>query len=101
MTKRWRFHRDAEEELVAAAAWYEREAGRGADFVATFRRAYARLRAVLGSAAALRGVEGVRRARFDGYPYQIVFVELADAFLVLAIAHQKRAPNYWLHRLEP
>jgi len=39
---------------------------------------------------------GQRSPRF---PFAIVFVELDDHYLVVAVAHLKRKPGYWLTRL--
>jgi toxin ParE1/3/4 len=43
--------------------------------------------------------EPVRRVRIPGFPYRIVYEELADCVHVLAIMHDSRDPNYWKGRL--
>jgi toxin ParE1/3/4 len=42
---------------------------------------------------------GLRRALLSRFPYGVVFVELEDHIRVVAIAHAKRKPGYWLHRV--
>ena len=42
----------------------------------------------------------VRRARVAGFPYSVAFVELEHELRVIAIAHDKRKPGYWLKRLD-
>jgi len=42
----------------------------------------------------------IRRALLPRFPYLVIFIELADELRVLAVAHGKRRPGYWLDRLE-
>ncbi len=41
----------------------------------------------------------VRRHFERPFPYAILYVDEPDRVLILAVAHFKRRPNYWLHRL--
>jgi plasmid stabilization system protein ParE len=41
----------------------------------------------------------VRRAKTARFPYVLVFIELDEEIRVLAVAHNKRRPGYWLDRL--
>lgn len=34
------------------------------------------------------------------FPYQVVYVVHADGVVVLAVAHDRRAPSYWAARIE-
>ncbi|WP_437756632.1 type II toxin-antitoxin system RelE/ParE family toxin [Sorangium sp. So ce1389] len=85
------------------AVWYdERRPGLGDEFVAEVSSALARIGEVPGafpswpaaSAASLH----IRRAVLDRFPYVIAFELRAEHLLVLAIAHAKRRPLYWLSR---
>ena len=104
MTKPWHFHVAAFDEMTAAAQWYEqREPGLGDDFLARIDAALTELEAMPSIATALRGVpehEGVRRWVVARFPYQIIWAELADEYRILAIAHLRREPGYWLGRLD-
>ena len=44
------------------------------------------------------GIE-VRRALLDKFPYALVFFELATEIRIIAVAHHRRRPNYWLSRV--
>lgn len=33
------------------------------------------------------------------FPYQLVYLIEPDAIYIIALAHLKRQPNYWLYRL--
>jgi hypothetical protein len=41
----------------------------------------------------------IRRALLTRFPYAIVFVVQPEEIRVLAVAHAKRRPQYWLSRL--
>jgi toxin ParE1/3/4 len=44
--------------------------------------------------------EPVRRCLVDVFPYSLLYVVLERYILILAVAHQSRHPDYWLHRLD-
>ena len=41
----------------------------------------------------------IRQARMWRFPYSIVYQEVADGILIIAVAHNSRRQNYWLDRL--
>ncbi len=41
----------------------------------------------------------IRSRAVRGYPYRIVYTVEPKAILILAYAHERREPGYWLHRL--
>jgi len=96
-------HPDAKAELRDAALWYdERRRGLGNDFVAEVMRILARV----GEAPALfppwPGMSMrepiIRRAVVERFPYAVAFEVHEQHVAVLAIAHSKRRPLYWLER---
>ena len=95
---------EAKQELAAAAAWYEeRREGLGLELVAEVDAVFAAIarspsRFPLYPRVALE-LE-VRRAGARRFPYAIAFIELATAVRVLAIAHERRRPGYWIARLK-
>ena len=42
---------------------------------------------------------GTQRAVLDRYPFSIVYRELLHEIQIVAVAHAKRRPGYWTHRL--
>jgi plasmid stabilization system protein ParE len=108
---------EAEAELREAAAWYRESAPDVARrFLAEVRmlaRAIARkpLRfpvlvdpavdppVTMGGGPPNPPAQPVRRALMPGFPYALVFVVGEDVVHVLAVAHQHRAPGYWLYRV--
>jgi toxin ParE1/3/4 len=97
-----RFHRLAAREYRDARDWYRRRgAGLGTDFKVEVERNVERNveRIVANPARWPVFREGYRRVRLRRFPYAIYYhIEDLDHILVLAIAHHKRRPGYWLTR---
>ena len=93
----------AENEGNDAAAWYdEHQAGLGEDFLAQVQRAYASIRSNPISLPRLEYYSGeheVRRCLMHQFPYLVIYVCRPDETVVVAIAHTRRKPLYWLDRL--
>ena len=103
MSKPLRFDAEAEDELRAAAAWYERQRrGRGGELLAAVADALVAVQeapAAAPPAPLVPGELGVRRRLTRRFPYAVVFVELPDEIRVVAVAHGRRRPGYWRGRL--
>ncbi|MBE0437278.1 MAG: type II toxin-antitoxin system RelE/ParE family toxin [Methylomicrobium sp.] len=41
----------------------------------------------------------IRKARVQGFPYNVIFREVESGIQILAVAHHRRRPLYWLGRL--
>ena len=41
---------------------------------------------------------GTRSRAVKGFPYRVVYIDEHQRCLVVAVAHQKRAADYWLRR---
>ncbi|MBI4509480.1 MAG: type II toxin-antitoxin system RelE/ParE family toxin [Deltaproteobacteria bacterium] len=98
-----RLDQEAEEELGAAAAWYEtKKCGLGTDLLAAVHHTLLRVAEAPGRCTLASGIPeelGVRRWLVRRFPLAVVFVELQDEVRVLAIAHGHRRPGYWRSRL--
>lgn len=99
-----RFSPESVEELAEAAAWYAaqrpelaelflEEAARALRSVQTRPSSFPRLRDLSPDLA-------VRRALLAKFPYAVLFLELDSDIRIIAVAHLKRDPEYWLNRLE-
>ena len=99
---RFRQHPAVRAELRDASAWYENRAGLGADLLDKYDRAIDEIvktpRTWPRWAAASTELE-IRRFFVRPYPYYVPYLVAADGgVLVLAFAHEKRRPGYWLGR---
>ena len=43
---------------------------------------------------------GTRRARTRYFRYLVIFAELPTTLLIVAVAHTRQRPDYWLQRLD-
>lgn len=103
MTIPIRFEPEADDELVAVFEWYEaRRPGLGQDFVDAVDEAMARLAELPGASTPVPGVPHdvpARRVFFKRFPYTVVFLPFDHEIVVLAFAHMKRSPGFWLARV--
>jgi hypothetical protein len=42
----------------------------------------------------------IRRHLSDVFPYTVLYVDLPDRVLIIAVMHMKRRPSYWCPRLK-
>jgi hypothetical protein len=91
--------REAEEELAAAASWYEgRRVGLGFEFLLVVDRGLERIRRDPASFPRWRDDRPYRKCGLSRFPY-LIFFSVADTTIsVLAVAHAKRKPGYWTVR---
>ena len=99
MTLRVRLAPEAEAELGAAALWYEaKRRGLGADLIAAIDEALEWISANPLASPIWRPDMTFRRHSVRRFPY-VVFLTVSDEGIhVLAVAHGKRRPGYWLDR---
>ena len=99
-----RYHREAREELTAAAEWYEaRRSGLGQDFVAEVTRSVALIRQHPEAWPEWQGIKTrvpVRKFVLQRFPFALPYLVHEDAIIVLGVAHGRRRPGYWRARLD-
>ena len=47
----------------------------------------------------LEDSQATRKGRVQGFPYNVIFREVEDGIQILAVAHHRRRPLYWLGRV--
>lgn len=102
MSRRLRFDAEARAELDDAALRYERSrAGLGGDFAAAVGDAIETVRDWPGLGAPVSERQGVviRRTGVKRFPYYVGYVATDEELRVLAVAHERRRPRYWIPRL--
>jgi plasmid stabilization system protein ParE len=97
-------HAGATAELEEAEDWYEdQRAGLGDDLAAEVDRALEVIRE--SPTIWPRWPESpiapyVRRYLMSRFPYALAYIAEPARIVVLAVAHTKRRPGYWFHRLK-
>lgn len=42
---------------------------------------------------------GTRRVHVERFPYSLVYTERNEQLIILAVAHHRRRPEYWIRRI--
>lgn len=94
---------EAELEAGDAVIWYDdQRLGLGDEFEAEFRRVRERIIESPLQWPRMEFYEGrhdVRRCFMDRFPFGVIFVRRPDELVVVAVAHMRREPLYWLDRI--
>jgi len=103
---RLELHPEARAELRSAALWYdERRPGLGDELIAEVSVTLDRVANASASCPVWPGTQArgalIRKTTVQRFPYVIAFEEHERHLLVLAVAHSKRRPLYWLTRAQP
>jgi toxin ParE1/3/4 len=95
----YRFHPAAEAEYLEQVAYYEScERGLGARFLEHFQKALHRICDAPGQYAIERAPD-IRRLQLRTFPMTVIYRERSGEVQVLAVAHYRRRPGYWLGRV--
>ncbi|MDQ7734540.1 type II toxin-antitoxin system RelE/ParE family toxin [Halomonas sp. SpR1] len=93
------FHPAAEAEFLESVGYYESKVpGLGGAFIEEFEA----LAVLIDESPEVWQVQlepDIRRAPLHRFPLSIVYREQPGGFQVLAVAHDRRRPYYWLTRL--
>jgi len=100
VTRRLRNLELASAELEAAVRWYEeRRRGLGAQFFDAVATTVALIAEQPEVGTLIAGMVSTRRMLLRRFPYQIVYHVTSKHITIAAVAHLKRKPYYWKHRL--
>jgi toxin ParE1/3/4 len=88
---------EASEELEACVNYYNSQRSNlGTEFLAEFESAAERILKLL-NAARMVG-EDVRSKPIHRFPFYVLYRSLEDEITIVAVAHRRRRPRYWLDR---
>jgi toxin ParE1/3/4 len=93
----YRFLPPAEEEMIEASLFYEaRSEGLGFEFLDGVQRLIDLMceHPKLGQSVGGK----FRRAVLRRFPFSLIYSEESTEIVIIAVAHQKRRPNYWRGR---
>ena len=95
----YQFHPAAEAEHLETVAYYElNRPGLGASYLAEFETALEKVCAAPRRYPIERQPE-IRRILLKRFPFAVLYRVINDVVQVLAVAHYRRRPEYWLGRL--
>jgi len=97
---RTRFLELAESELEEAIAYFNRQVeGLGDRFEREVEATVALIteRPEIGSPITTR----VRKFRVRKFKHKVIYIVDGDEIIILAVAHHKKRPRYWRHRIPP
>ena len=87
-------------EILQAAEWYEdRRIGLGEEFLSAAEQAMDAVAAAPLASAAWPGSVRHRRRVMKKFPYILVYEVRSDTLEIVAVAHTKREPGYWVERI--
>lgn len=97
MTLNVKFHPNAETEAMEAKGWYEERSAIAA------RAFAAELAWAIGEIQDApfrwkRHLRGTRRFFLPNFPFSVVYREADGSIEIVAVAHNRRHPGYWLAR---
>ena len=93
------FLSEADEEFREAARYYESEAaGVGLSFIATVHKAVDEIVEFPLATQAHR--TDIRKKVLRHFSYNLFYAIETDTIVIVAVAHQRKRPNYWRARLK-
>ena len=95
----YEFHPAAEAEHLVNVGYYElKHAGLGATYLTEFETTMKRICGFPGRFPIERKPD-ICRETMKKFPFTILFREVSGIIQILAVAHLRRRPSYWLGRL--
>jgi plasmid stabilization system protein ParE len=93
------FHPEALEEMLLAEGYYaDISKALASDFYDELEKAVEFLREFAEAGQKIHE-RGVRKTTLKRFPYQLIYIHTNDEVFVLAVAHQRSQPLYWMYRL--
>lgn len=86
--------------MTEASLVYEvKSAGLGVEFLDDVQRVVDHLRTFPKLGQSIAG--GFRRALLRRFPFLLIYADQPESILIIAVAHQRREPDYWRERTIP
>ena len=92
-------HQEAIAEARAARKWYALRNAAAEAFMEELDGIVARIGEYPEGGAPY--LEGTRRYLMKRFPFSVVYRQKRRTYQVVAVAHGKRKPGYWKHRIQP
>ena len=99
----WHVLSEANSEVIAATLWYdEQRLGLGDEFLVELQNTYEIIKrqpALLPRLEKYTGPHEIRRCLLQRFPYVVIVLCRDDDLFIVAVAHTRRRPHYWLNRI--
>ncbi|MBT3308441.1 MAG: type II toxin-antitoxin system RelE/ParE family toxin [Gammaproteobacteria bacterium] len=96
---KYQFHPAAEAEYLESVAYFEsKQPGLGASYLMEFERVLSKVCEAPDRYPA-EGESRVRKVQMRRFPFAVLYRVSSDKVQVLAVAHHRRRPQYWLGRI--
>jgi len=93
-----RFLTLAQQEIDEAVVWFNEQVdGAGLDFLDELDRVVRLVKSYPFASTKLD--QDIRRCLFARFPYSLIYGVEEQTIVVIAVAHSRRAPRYWMDRL--
>jgi plasmid stabilization system protein ParE len=93
-----RFLTLAQQEIDEAVIWFDEQAdGKGMDFLDELDRVVRLIKSYPFASTEIEAA--IRRCLFARFPYALIYSIEQQTIVVIAVAHARRAPRYWVDRL--
>jgi len=97
-SKPFRFHPEAKDDFRDAIRWYRaRSTIASVEFRKTVSGAIRNV--VQAPQHWPKYLHGTRRFVLQRFPFSVIYLDDPDQITIIAVAHGKRRPGYWKHRL--
>ena len=94
-----RFLSLTEQEIDEAVAWFDEQVeGKGTEFLDELDRVIRRVKAYPFASTQIE--PDIRRSLFAHFPYSLIYGIEEQTIVVIAVAHFRRTPRYWVGRIE-
>ena len=94
-----RFLSLTQQEIDEAVAWFDEQVeGKGTEFLDELDRVIRRVKAYPFASTQIE--PDIRKCLFARFPYSLIYGIEEQAIVVIAVAHFRRTPRYWMDRVE-
>lgn len=94
-----RFLSLTEQEIDEAVAWFDEQIeGKGTEFLDELDRVIRRIKVYPFASTEIE--PDIRRCLFARFPYSLIYGIEEQTIVVIAVAHFRRTPRYWVDRVD-
>jgi plasmid stabilization system protein ParE len=98
---KFHFHAGARRDLKQSYSWYQKHSDRAAsEFLEEVSATLDKISNTPGNFHPITKQGKARAVRMDRYPFNLIYLPSATNVIIIAVAHDKRRPDYWQRRID-